>query len=184
MTCGNTMIKIAPGKRLKFTSFTRNNPHARDSALQKALPLPEPLHCHGSTLAVSSTNPLGPTKHRRKALGRGWEPRGDNGPANGPSLSYPARAPTNDGSFTAAPDGTFLPLRDSRETAICESAASGNQRIDSLNSWRMIRAFWTGRGVAFLLVTLCAFLNRIGRCAASPFGEVHAVHACLKGPNG
>jgi len=141
------------------------------------------LYRHGNTLAVSSTNPLGPTKHRRNALGTGWEPRGDNGPAKGPSASYPARAPTNDGSFTAAPDGTFLTFRDSRDTAICESAANGNTRIDSLNSWRMIRAFWTGRGVASLLVTLCAFLKRIGRCAASPFGEVHAVHACMKGPS-
>src|SRR6516164_4107976 len=35
MTCENTMIKIAPGKRLKFTSSTRNNPHARDSALRR-----------------------------------------------------------------------------------------------------------------------------------------------------
>src|SRR5262252_9204670 len=121
--------------------------------------------------------------HRQSTVVTGWEPRGDNRPAKGPSASYPARAPTNDGSFTAAPDGTFLTFRDSRDTAICESAANGNTRIDSLNCWRMIRAFWTGRGVASLLVTLCAFLKRIGRCAASPFGEVHAAHACMKGPN-
>src|SRR6516162_6969748 len=128
MTSENTMIIIAPGKRLKFTSSARNI-NARDSALQKALPPPEPLYCHGNTLAVSSTNPLGPTERRRNALGTGWEPRGDNGPAKGPSASYPARAPTNHGSFTAAPDGTFLAFRDSRDTLFANQLQTGIQGL-------------------------------------------------------